>query len=73
LGITLGNKHILKAALLEAVVNSADAESMGDNGFGETFVLRFNLVTDKGSATIMSAWIVRRNETFPRLTTCYMM
>jgi hypothetical protein len=73
LGITLLNQQVLAAALLEAAENSTEAVTLGDNGFGEAYSLRFRLVTEKGSATVMSAWIVRRNENFPRLTTCYIM
>jgi len=30
---------------------------MGDQGFGETFEIRFFLATDKGQATVLSGWI----------------
>jgi hypothetical protein len=40
LGITLGNRDVLRRALLSAAVISDDAESRGDNGFGDVFVLR---------------------------------
>ncbi len=70
LGITLDNADVLRIALLAAAANSDQAEARGDNGFGDVFVLRFPLTTGKGSATILSAWIVRHGEDFPRLTTC---
>jgi len=73
LGITIANKEILARALLTAVKNSNDFVSLGDNDFGETYVLRFRLTTEKGSATVLSAWIIRRNEDFPRLTTCFIV
>ena len=73
LGITLANKQILARALLDAAANSEEVVSKGDNGFGETFVLRFPLATGKGVATVLSAWIVRRGENFPRLTTCFIV
>jgi Domain of unknown function (DUF6883) len=73
LGITITNKEILVRALLSAAKNSNGFVSLGDNGFGEAYVLRFHLTTNKGSATVLSAWIVRHNEDFPRLTTCFIV
>ena len=73
LGITLANKEVLADVLLVAAKNSDDFVPLDDNGFGETYVLRFRLTTEKGSATVLSAWIVRRNEDFPRLTTCFIV
>lgn len=73
LGITLANKEVLSRALFAAAKNSNDVVAGGDNGFGETYVLRFLLTTEKGSATVLSAWIVRHKEDFPRLTTCFIL
>ena len=73
LGITLENKHLLASALLDRAAHSRDALATGDNGFGHTYVLRFRLTTHQGSATVLSAWIIRRDEDFPRLTTCYIL
>lgn len=73
LGITLANKDVLARALRDAAKNSNDFVSLGDNGFGETYILRLKLTTEKGSATISSAWIIRHNEDFPRLTTCFIV
>jgi Domain of unknown function (DUF6883) len=73
LGITLANADVLRHALLDAAANSDQVESRGDNGFGEVHVLRFPLTTMKGTATVLSAWIIRRGEDFPRLTTCYIV
>jgi hypothetical protein len=73
LGITLARREILSRALLAAAKNSNDTVAFGDNGFGETFVLRFRLTTEIGSATVLSAWIIRHNEDFPRLTTCFIV
>jgi hypothetical protein len=73
LGITLAKKEVLARALLSAAENSDDFTALGDNGFGETYVLRFRLTTNKGSATVLSAWIIRHNEDFPKLTTCFIV
>ena len=36
-------------------------------------VLRFPLRTPKGRGVVLTAWIVRHGEDFPRLTTCYIV
>ena len=73
LGITFENADVLRAALRHAAANSDAALMKGDQGFGEMFVLHFALTTNKGTATILSAWIIRHGEDFPRLATCYIV
>jgi hypothetical protein len=73
LGITLANGDVLRQAILSAAANSDDAESLGNNGHGEIYILRFPLQTQKGSATVLTTWIVRNGEDFPRLITCYIL
>jgi hypothetical protein len=73
LGITLDNAGVLRDAVLRAAVESDEVEARGDNGFGEVFVLRFRLETGIGSALVLTAWIIRRDEDFPPLTTCYIL
>jgi hypothetical protein len=43
LGIARGNQQMLSEAILEAAVNSEEAEALGDNGHGMVQVLRFPL------------------------------
>lgn len=73
LGITLANRGVLREAVLLAARDSDNAEPLGHNGHGEVYVLRFPLETRRGSATVLSAWIIRDNEDFPRLVTCYII
>jgi hypothetical protein len=73
LGITISNSDLLAAALLNAAANSDDAKAEGDNGFGEIYELEFELTTEIGRARIVSAWIVLRGESFPRLLTCFIV
>jgi len=69
LGITLESQHILANALRGVAANSTDAISTGDQGFGATFEVRFPFTTEKGTATVLSGWIVRHGEAVPRLVT----
>jgi hypothetical protein len=66
--------------LRRSTLNSAHSEQRpliselkGDNGFGEVYVLRFPMKTDRGAATVLTAWVIRHGEDFPRLTTCYIV
>lgn len=72
LGITAENAAVLRHALLEAAATD-EVESQRDSGFGVTYVLRVGLTTAKGTGTVLSVWIVRHGEDFPRLTTCYIV
>jgi len=73
LGISLTNRDLLREAILRAARTSDDVESHGDNGHGMAYSLRFPMRTTRGAATVVTAWIVRRDEDFPRLTTCYIL
>ncbi|HEV8723750.1 MAG TPA: hypothetical protein VGW77_24295 [Candidatus Binatia bacterium] len=73
LGISLANQDSLRNAILSAAANSDKAESLGDNGHGDIYVLRFPLVTARSAATVLTAWIIRHEEDFPRLITCYIL
>ena len=73
LGITLADPSPLRRAILAAAATSDEVEARGDNGYGSVYVLRFPLQTAKGSAVILTAWIVRHGEDVPRLTTCYIV
>ena len=73
LGITLANGEVLRQAILSAAENSDDAEPLGNNGHGEVYILRFPVETRRGSATVLTVWIIRDGEDFPRLITCYIL
>lgn len=36
-------------------------------------MLDFEMETEAGTATVRSGWIVRREEEFPRLTSCWVI
>jgi hypothetical protein len=73
LGITLANADVLRDALKREAATSESATQKGNNGFGEVYELRFPLTTERGTATVLSAWIIRHGEDFPRLTTCFIV
>ncbi len=73
LGITAANSGTLRRALLETAATSDKAEPRGKSTFGTTYTVRFALTTATGTATVLSVWIIRNGEEFPRLTTCYIV
>lgn len=73
LGITMVNSETLALALKSVVSSSDQAEFRGNNGHGDVYVLTFSLETERGKATVLSSWIIRDGEDFPRLVTCYIL
>jgi hypothetical protein len=72
LGLTAGNAEELHDALVVAA--DSDAAVPGDAAeYGRRYVLDFAMKGPAGEGTIRSAWIVRADEDFPRLVSCYVL
>jgi hypothetical protein len=69
LGVTGMNAAWLRDRLLEAA--SHEAGLAANSKYGVMYVIDFGLRTSSGEAMVLSGWIVRTGEDFPRLTTCY--
>ena len=63
----------LLQSILRSVVQLVNATLQSPTVHGERYVVDFRWTTEKGSAKIRSAWIVRYGEDFPRLTSCYIL
>ncbi len=72
LNMDASNTAELRQALLDALINY-DAVSSKKNAYGQKYIIDFPLSRDDKTATIHSVWIVRSNENFPRLITCYVL
>ncbi|MBW4578518.1 MAG: hypothetical protein KME42_02970 [Tildeniella nuda ZEHNDER 1965/U140] len=72
LGIRLENAIELRDALLQAVKND-DAVPGKLNQHGQKYVIDFSMTRFEKLAVVRSAWIVRYDENFPRLVTCYIL
>ena len=70
LGLTTQNAGELRDALL-AAVQSEDAVLTDRDAYGQRYVLDFTMRGPTEQVVIRSSWIIRRNEDFPRLTSCY--
>ena len=70
LGFTAENADELRAALLMAAA-SGDAQPAASDQFGDRYVLEFEIEGPRGKGIVRSTWIVRRGESAPRLTSCF--
>jgi hypothetical protein len=72
LGISAKNADRLRDAILDAV-QTRDATPSGRDQFGNRYILDFEMAGLSGNVPIRSHWIVRRDEDFPRLTSCHVL
>jgi hypothetical protein len=70
LGLTAEHADTLRAQLLSTAA-TADAQRGTSDAFGDRYVIESEIVGPKGRGIVKSAWIVRRGETLPRLTSCF--
>jgi hypothetical protein len=71
LGLMNSDADLLQTILLQTASSSEEALATELDEYGQRYVLDFDMMTALGVARIRSAWIVLRNEDFPRLVTCY--
>jgi uncharacterized protein DUF6883 len=70
LGFTAENADALRTALLMAAAGGA-AQPAASDQFGDRYVLEFEIEGPRGKGIVRSTWIVRRGESAPRLTSCF--
>ena len=72
LGVGRADANVLRDALL-AAARIQPAVSTGIDEYGQRYALDFVFTHGEQTARIRSSWIVRRGETHPRLTTCFVL
>ena len=72
LGLTVGDAHYLRLLLLD-VARTYEATPTEQDEHGQRFVLDFIMQGPNDEVTVRSTWIVRTEEDFPRLTSCYVL
>jgi hypothetical protein len=72
LGLTRADAEFLREELLRAAREGNSAMGEADD-FGERYTIDLDLARDAFRATVRSAWIIRRGEWVPRLTSCYVL
>ncbi|MFH7241324.1 MAG: DUF6883 domain-containing protein [Spirulina sp.] len=70
LGISLSNAQELRDALNE-VIRTYEAIPTRRNAYGQKYQIDFEMTRRGKTALVRSVWIVRFDEDFPRLVTCY--
>ena len=70
LGLTVEDAEWLRAQILTAVREARAVEKEATD-HGRRYTVEFPVSTEIGAATVLTAWIIRHGETFPRLTSCY--
>jgi hypothetical protein len=71
-GIQPADAELLTVALLEAAL-TADAQPSAPSPFGQRFTIDFDMDHRGKTVKIRSAWIIRKDEGLPRLTSCYVL
>lgn len=72
LGLSSSDAEYLRGVLLSAALVTEVIEGEAD-AFGRRYVLDAEVTTEAGTATVRSGWIVRTDEAFARLVTCYVL
>ena len=72
LNLDAGEADTLKEALLRAA-RTRLAVPVKRNEYGQKYLIESEMNHSGKSANIRSAWIVRDDEDFPRLITCYVL
>jgi hypothetical protein len=70
LGITLENKEVLENILLDVAIN-CEAIIYKQDKYGIQYNIKFSMTTEVGKSWVISCWIIRAGEDFPRLTNTY--
>lgn len=70
LDMNSNDAEALRQILLN-VIQTQDAMLGERDEYGQRYVIDFLLTWQDRQATVRSAWIIRLDENFPRLVTCY--
>ncbi len=72
LGLTDKDTEELQDTLLE-IVKTPNAVEGKHNQYGKRYIIDFIMTRLNKQATVRSTWIIRGDEDFPRLTSCYVL
>ena len=72
LGLTAEQADVLRDALLAAALTH-DVLPIERDRYGQRYLQDFTMDTAGGRAVVRSSWIVRVDEDFARLTSCYVL
>jgi hypothetical protein len=70
LGFTVKDAEQLRQMILDAILVN-DATERTSTAYGRRFVVDLDVTGIRGLVTVRSTWIIRKDEDFPRLTSCF--
>jgi len=70
LGMTISDTEALRDILFN-IIRTEEARLGELDEYGQRYVIDFLLTWQHKQVTVRSAWIIRPDEDFPRLVTCY--
>ena len=72
LGFTIGDSDRLRQIILNQIL-IAEATQQSSTNYGQRFVVEFEVEGLKDLVAIRTTWIIRDEEDFPRLPSCYIL
>jgi hypothetical protein len=72
LEIDQSNFDILKNEIIRKIAN-VDVNLLDQNEFGSLYFADIKIVNGKWSAVVRTCWIIKIEEDFPRLTSCFVI
>jgi hypothetical protein len=72
LGFTVEDADKLRDLIQSRMLMTAATE-LAPSDYGQRYVVDFQIEGLQGAAIIRTSWIIRQNEDFPRLTSCYVL
>lgn len=72
LGLTQKDAEFLKSTIQEAI-QKADAIPGDLDEYGQRYRVDFVLTHNQATANVRTTWIIRPDEPFPRLVSCYIV
>jgi hypothetical protein len=72
LGLGPDDSEWLRGRILDGV-RHAEAVRTDATAYGTLYRVDVTVETERGAATVRTGWIVRHDEAFPRLTTCFVL
>lgn len=72
LNLTVEDAPMLREALLKEV-SQAEATLGEQDEYGQRYTVDILIIAGDKQAQVRSGWIVRADEDFPRLTTCFLL
>lgn len=72
LGLTSSDTEVLRGLILDAI-RRYDAMPGEVDNYGQRYIVDFPITRNRNTANVRTVWIIRPDETFPRLVSCYVL